>query len=209
MIISTFGDSFTFGQELLDRSNAWPYQLARKLNLKVINYSNPSASNDQITRLLLTADISEITVIAWSHYARREFSDSQGIFDIWPGLQLKSLSHVNYRDELVKYITMYHNDYYDYSCYLTKIILTQSYLKANNRKYIMLDAFGNVGWQRSEHSHLIKQIDTTYYLGWPNESMMEWTYGCSQGPGGHFLEDGHKIVAEKVYEYIRNLGWIS
>jgi hypothetical protein len=39
--------------------------------------------------------------------------------------------------------------------------------------------------------------------------MMEWTYRTPQGPGGHFLEQGHAIVADKIYEHIRNLSWIS
>jgi hypothetical protein len=56
---------------------------------------------------------------------------------------------------------------------------------------------------------LVNQIDSIYYLGWPNETMMEWTYGCSKGPGDHFLEQGHEVVANKIYEHIRHLGWIS
>jgi hypothetical protein len=38
--------------------------------------------------------------------------------------------------------------------------------------------------------------------------MMEWTYGSPQGPMGHFLEEGHAIVADKIYEHIRHLGWL-
>jgi hypothetical protein len=39
--------------------------------------------------------------------------------------------------------------------------------------------------------------------------MMEWTYKTPQGPAGHFLEEGHQKVAEKINEYIRNIGWVS
>jgi hypothetical protein len=38
--------------------------------------------------------------------------------------------------------------------------------------------------------------------------MMDWTYNTPKGPGGHFLEEGHAIVADKIYEHIRSLGWI-
>ena len=72
----------------------------------------------------------------------------------------------------------------------------------------MLDAFGNTK-SRELNVELDNQIDTTNYLGWPNESMMEWTYSAAQGPRGHFLEEGHAIVADKVYEHIRNIGWLS
>ena len=56
---------------------------------------------------------------------------------------------------------------------------------------------------------LPKQIDTKYFVGWPNEGMTEWTHGCKLGPRGHFLEDGHKKVTAKLYEHIRHLGWLS
>jgi len=56
---------------------------------------------------------------------------------------------------------------------------------------------------------LVSLVNTDYFLGWPNTGMMEWTYGAEQGPGGHFLEAGHKIVANQIYEHIRHLGWIS
>jgi hypothetical protein len=76
----------------------------------------------------------------------------------------------------------------------------------------MLDAFGNNKVRnkfKGKNQDLLDQIDTRRYLGWPNESMMEWTFRTPQGPRGHFLEDGHRIVADKIYEYIRHLGWIS
>jgi hypothetical protein len=88
------------------------------------------------------------------------------------------------------------------------IVLLQNFLKQHNKKYVMLDAFGNTKL-RHLNTELTKQIDTTYYLGWPAESMMEWTFGSDQGPNGHFLEKGHSIVADKIYEHIRHLGWIS
>ena len=39
--------------------------------------------------------------------------------------------------------------------------------------------------------------------------MIEWAEGCKKGPNGHFLEKGHQIVADRIYEHIRNLSWIS
>ena len=76
----------------------------------------------------------------------------------------------------------------------------------------MLDAFGNNNYRKNKYKKnntVVDQIDPTYYIGWPTTTMMEWTHGCSKGPGGHFLEQGHERVADKIYEHIRNLGWIS
>ena len=52
-------------------------------------------------------------------------------------------------------------------------------------------------------------INVNTYLGWPNMGMAEWTNGCERGPGGHFLDEGHQRVANKINEHIRNLGWLS
>ena len=71
----------------------------------------------------------------------------------------------------------------------------------------MLDTFNNNIYRKD--NEVSNQIDQTYYIGWPNETMMEWTYNTPQGPGGHFLEQGHEQVADKIYEYIRNLSWVS
>jgi hypothetical protein len=77
----------------------------------------------------------------------------------------------------------------------------------------MLDAFGNhLDSRRNnlQNLDLVQQINTDHFLGWPNESMMEWTKNCPTGdlwpiptgPGGHFLDQGHQIVAEKIYKKI-------
>ncbi len=33
---------------------------------------------------------------------------------------------------------------------------------------------------------------------------VEWAYGTPHGPGGHPLEQGHKQIAEKIYEACNN-----
>ena len=212
MKLLTVGDSFTYGEELENRSLAWPYLIANKSGWIVTNLAKPGKSKDFILRQVVeNIHDYDIVIIAWSHFARFEYSDEWGVYDIWPG-SLGNLfdGEVAYRKDIIDYVTKHHDDQYLYTQYLLDIILLQNYLKVNDKKYIMLDAFGNTKPNvRNLNTELAKQIDPTYYLGWPNQSMMEWTYGAPQGTGGHFLEEGHKIVAEKIYEYIRHLGWIS
>ena len=77
----------------------------------------------------------------------------------------------------------------------------ETFLKAHDKRYVMLSAFGVP----------IETTETfTNYLGWPNENMQTWTWNadCAKGPRGHFLEQGHEIVADKIYEYIRHLSWL-
>ncbi len=208
--ILTVGDSFTYGEELVDHNMVWPNRLANTLNAKVTNLGRPGKGNRSMIRnVVKNIECADLIIVAWSHYARIEFADNYGVYDTWPGNKgILFDGRLSYRHDLLKYITQYHNDEYLYRQYLLDIILLQNYLKSNNKNYLMLDAFGNTSL-RHESTDLLQQIDTTYYIGWPNETMMEWTFGCPVGPRGHFLEQGHQRVADKIYEHIRNLGWVS
>lgn len=210
MRLLTVGDSFTYGEELEDLTSAWPFILGKKLKYHVTNLALPSKSNNYMVRTVIE-NISDydIIIVAWSHFARSEYGDSRGTYDIWPGNQgTLFFGELGYRKNLIDYISRYYDDKYLYTEYLLNIILLQSFLSQHNRKYIMIDAFGNTK-ARNLNTSLNKLINTEYFLGWPMESMMEWTYGTAQGPNGHFLEQGHEIVAKKLYEYIRHLGWVS
>jgi hypothetical protein len=210
MRLLTVGDSFTYGEELTNLAAAWPNLVATVMGYELTNLAEPGIGNTRMIRHCVEQiDNYDIAIIAWSHYARTEFADEWGIFDIWPGSRgLSFTDKISYRKELIDYTTKYHNDEYLYTQHLINIILLQTFLKANNKKYIMLDAFGNTT-ARSLNLTMHNKVDSTNYIGWPNESMMEWTYRCPTGPRGHFLEQGHQRVADKIYEHIGNLGWVS
>jgi hypothetical protein len=207
MRLLTVGDSFTYGEELSDVSNSWPNVLSEMNGYELTNLAKSGTGNTSIVRNCIQhMDQYDIVIIAWSHFARIEFADEYGIYDTWPGHRgIIFNGNLEFRKKILTYITDYYDDNYLYNQYLINIILLQNYLKSNNKKYIMLDSFS----KNKIDNDLIKQIDKELFLGWPNETMMEWTYGCAQGPGGHFLEDGHRKVAEKINEHIRHLGWVS
>ena len=217
MRLLAVGDSFTYGEELADLSDAWPYLLSKQLDYEVTNMGQPGGGNTQMIRNVVeNCRAYDLIIIAWSHYARIEFADEYGVYDTWPGSRSKQLftSNTNHRNELTEYITRYHCDKYLYKQYLLNIVLIQQYLKLNNKKYIMLDSVRNHQGERQQSdtdisSAILTQIDTRYYLGWPNSPMVEWAWGTPKGPRGHFLEEGHQRVAKKINEHIRNLGWVS
>jgi hypothetical protein len=62
---------------------------------------------------------------------------------------------------------------------------------------------------RQTFDYLANAINKEKFMGWDEYGMAEITNGCKRGPGGHFLEEGHKKVANQLNEYIRNLGWLS
>jgi lysophospholipase L1-like esterase len=209
MRLLTVGDSFTYGEELSDLNNAWPFLLSNKLGYEILNLAKSGSGNTRMIRHAVEQiNNYDLIVIAWSHFARTELADENGFYDIWPGcstLPYKELS--SWRSDVIDYYSKHHNDEYLFNQYLINITLIQQYLKFNNKKYIMLDTFGNKNYRKN--NTVVNQIDPTYYVGWPTTTMMEWTYGTPRGPRGHFLEQGHEIVADKIYEYIRHLGWIS
>lgn len=212
MKILTLGDSFTYGEELENHLFAWPYLLANFTNSSVTNLAKPSKGNSFMAReCIINGKDYDLVIIAWSHYARIEFSDQQGTYDIWPGSNPDNFSYSNiaHRKELLTYITRHHSDEYLYNQYLINIITVQNYLKQNQIRYVLLDAFGNNEDRHLGNPQLQQQIDCEYYLGWPSETMMEWTYNTEQGDRGHFLDRGHRKVAEKINEHIRHLGWVS
>ena len=209
MKLLAVGDSFTFGEELSDVTDnvtsskfAWPELLASQLGWEVTNLAKPASGNTSMIRNIVNEIYNhDVFIIAWSHWARIEFADAIGTFDIWPGCSTLPYEQFSpHRKNAIDYVTRYHSDDYLIRQCLLNVELLETFLKYHKKKYIMLSAFGNP----------IKTNKTfTNYLGWPNESMMEWTYGTPRGPGGHFLEQGHAIVADKIYEHIRHLGWIS
>jgi len=208
------GDSFTWGEELLDRSFSWPSILGNKLNCSVDNMAKPGCGNTHMVRTVIeNINNYDLVIVAWSHFARTEFADNNGVFDIWPGHASGIFTNqLAYRSQLTEYMTRYHNDEYLYLQYLINIILLQTFFNQQDKKYLMIDAFGN-NYMDFIHVDKIKnfrdRVDSRYYVGWPNNTMMEMTYRSPQGPKGHFLEDGHKLVADKIYEHIRHLSWIS
>lgn len=210
MRLLTVGDSFTYGEELPDVIDnitpsklAWPQLLANRLGWEVTNLAKPASGNTRMIRTVVNEiNNHDVFVIAWSHWARIEFADDKGTYDIWPGCSpLPYRQHTPHREVAIDYITKHHSDQYLINQYLLNIKLLETFLKAHDKRYVMLSAFGVP----------IETTETfTNYLGWPNENMQTWTWNadCAKGPRGHFLEQGHEIVADKIYEYIRHLSWL-
>jgi hypothetical protein len=203
------GDSFTYGEELNDLTNAWPNLLTHRVGCELTNLSRPGSGNTRMVRHCIEqVNNYDIAIIAWSHFARTELSDENGFYDLWPGCNpLPHEEHSPWRKEIINYYSKHHNDDYLYRQYLLNIILIQNFFKANNKSYLMLDSFGNHQYtdRRSTNTDLFAQIDSKFYVGWPDTTMMEWTYGVEIGPRGHFLEHGHKIVADKIYKHMVDL----
>jgi Family of unknown function (DUF6071) len=221
MKLLAIGDSFTYGEELSDLNKSWPNRLGEKLGYAVINLGEPASSNDSIIRrlleyLLTRSDQVDLVVIGWSMLGRQEFADDVGHYSVWPGYSgnLFQQDGSVWRQGLVKYFNQYHNRQYYHVRYLEQVILVQNFLKSRNIKYIMMNVLENEYYRRGPTffwQRYFEEIDKNYFIGFDHSGMVEWTDAakCPKGPNGHFLDKGHELVADKIYEHIRNLGWLS
>jgi hypothetical protein len=215
-MIQAIGDSFTYGDELPSQELAWPTVLSKKLNIPVLNKGRPASGNKRMVKRAIDAviDKSQLIVIGWSDCNRQEFADNIGTYDLWAGRNYRAfqLEDPTHRINLIKYMTAYDTPEYYYANWLRQIILTQNLCKANNIPCVMFIACGAHESHKlyyKKYENLISAVDQTQFAHSMTESVAEWVYGTPHGPNGHPLENGHKIIAEKIYEHIRNKCWIS
>lgn len=217
MNILTVGDSFTYGEELDNITDAYPYRLAEKIGGNIVNLAKPGSGNKRMIRTVIeqvaAGNHLDLVIIGWSSPGRTEYADMDGQFDLWPGYSGKiHTEHQPWRMDLLEYINQYHSAEYIYQQYLLDIILMQNFLTQKGIRYIMLTTNASDYYHKiyfSKMQPLARQIDTTTFAGWPHTGMAEWTHGVKKGPNGHFLAAGHKIVAEEIYKHMQSLGWLS
>jgi phage anti-repressor protein len=214
IMLYTVGDSFTYGQELPNpEQQAWPVLLADRLGYRLINDGRPGVGNEYIVKQTIKAVAKykpELVVVAWTSCGRQEHADEWGAYDIWPGCSSRVFDEdpkLQYRKELIKYITVNNNAEHEYRRWLRQVILLQSFLQNHSIEYIMCNVFDNqhrFGKHYKDNQGYYELIDHTKFVGWPTDGFVEWAYDTPHGPGGHPLEQGHKQIAEKIYEACNN-----
>ena len=209
----TVGDSFTYGDELKDRYQAWSYKLADQLGYEVHNMGQSGCSNSSILRRTLeelAVNRYDLVIIGWTSPGRIEWKDDIGIaYDIWPGYPADSKFFQDHpwRTELLSFVGQHHNSAYLYEQYLIKVISLQSYFQANNIEYRMMnvkqkDYYRSAG--REPYDQLVSLVHIEKFIGWEKFGMSELTADCPRGPGHHPLEKGHERIANEIAKYIRN-----
>lgn len=207
------GDSFTYGDELTDHYQAWPYKLADSIGYEVHNMGQSGCGNNSILRRTLEELAHthyDLVVIGWSSPGRIEWKDGIGIpYDIWPGYPATGQFFTDHpwRVELLNYISEYHNEEYLYQQYLIKVISLQSYCQAHSIEYLMMDTRHNDYYRsvgKEMHKLLEKQIDSDRFVGFGQFGMSELTSNLPRGKGGHPLAQGHERIANELKKHIRN-----
>jgi hypothetical protein len=218
MNIVTFGDSFTYGEELSDTNNAWPAVLASMMGAGCNNLGTRAASNDEILRKLVThtmTDVESVYVVAWTFPGRQEYADATGHYSVWPGYEGKLFIATGefWRKEQCDYLSRHHDPVAMLVKYYQQVLLAQRYLESMGIKYVMLCVNENEFYknQYSLAADVLKEkINKHTFIDFGLAGMSEWIYAKYQGnlamgPKGHFLDDGHRVVAEKIYDtHFRN-----
>lgn len=216
MKVLALGCSFTRGSELQDAENtAWPSLLAKMLPAHVVNQAEYNGSNDMMFRKAMERDQDyDLVVVAWSEAHRMEVWLNDKIISARRRHPVGpfSVNH-NSAGQTLEWVRPFFANHYDEQYFLRRwlcqAVSLQDHFKLHGQRYLFLTAFGNEDSLTKHQGVLKSKIDTDRWIGWPGESIMSWTAGMPYGPYGHPLEQGHAVVADKIYEHIRNLGWVS
>jgi hypothetical protein len=209
----TVGDSFTYGDELDNPGiQAWPCQLAELLGYDVCNLGLSGASNTSIMRITLeelATNHYDLVIIGWTFPGRIEWKDQlEKHYNVWPGQVLEPDAWTEYpwRFDQIEYINRHHDSVYLYQMYLIHVISLQSYFRAHNIKYRMIDIthcnhYRDIG--SKQHANLEAKVDTKYFIGWGEFGIHELASDSPRGPRHHPLEQGHKQIAVEIYQRLQ------
>lgn len=209
----THGCSFTYGQELADPgSSSWPALLARKLDIELLNLAQPGYSNDLILQEIVTENINpkvgtprawdyqDLVIIGWTSHLRMGFVDDQSWYTVRPG----ATEHIKHRSTINELLVKTTNTDWLYQRWIQQVILAQEYLRNRHAHFLMFSVFDNLFHDKKRHK-LYEKVIPRHFVGWPREQMVDWTYGCPDGPEGHPLERGHAKTADKIYQALQEL----
>ena len=180
------GDSFTYGEELANPlTDAWPMLIDGFVD----NVAGPGFSNDAIVN----------TTVRWIEHDLRNEIDRAIIAWTTPhrievnGKHLTPTSHRKY-GSICDQVFLDWNEEWAIEKFFNQVALLSSYLDSKGIPSIFVRTF---------------DVPGSTIGNWVDGSMVEWIADCPKGSGGHPLELGHQLIAEKINEHIRDIGWFS
>lgn len=208
----TIGDSWTFGDELLNPGvQSWPVLLSQKLDCKLVNEASPGASNDWMFR----------KIIEWS-CVQKDLNDDVVIvgWSVPDRYEEKFKFNIDYK-KMKKYFYISELLYYRSVCYMVSL---QEFLKSKNIKYLFFNPWYDIlecelslinqrhleskvkSKSKKEYyiknltiGEIIKEIDTKFCIG-PFVKKYEKEYNVSKIVPKHPNVEEHKTMAMFIEE---------
>lgn len=224
MKILVLGDSFSFGSELSDlpvvefgphgndywdpvsmqnkfveaSQLSWPSVLAKIMDCEVTNLSLPGGSNDRIFRLAVKHTVwrsFDVIICAWTAPDRIDITSN--------GKDLAIGLHQNWH-RTFPWIKEFMHLHWDAARSdinsVTKILALQSFFSQQQQKYLYVKSF-DFRFASAARS-MAQHLDLTHCVDWQS-SLVEWAAGYDFGPHGHFLEQGHCAVAQRMAQELQ------
>jgi hypothetical protein len=227
-MLLSFGCSHTYGDDLEDKSDAWPYQLGKLAGVDVVNMAMSGNSNEHMLNQMMHSclDNSDLIVIAWTYKSRRTFYRTDTNHHVNFNIHLRHEMYGN-RPEFKDFGKLLYgywmNDLQTLKDWLHQILWAQAWLKSTNKRYIMLNATSNdlsaflsEDWsgfpffhsmddqQISESRGVIKRyvdlIDRSSYYELLDYAIDNQDFNV--GATGHLLEDGHRDTADRIHRFL-------
>jgi len=206
MILYVNGDSNSIGAELKDKTQAWPYLLAKQLGLTLVNDAKGGGSNPRILRtvgnfITHTNTKDMFVVIGWTSWEREEWQQGNVYYDVNagghdslpPDLKLKYKTWVLDQNHITRevksqaaheHIHKLHREY-----------------KEKNVRHLFFNAL-------MPFLHSGKQYDwNSNFLGpYDNELSYYWylkKHGWTPTKNNHHTEEAQQVWANVLYNYIQ------
>lgn len=227
MTILVIGDSISFGLELPDLPTrhaglfgkdywdvnteqilpmgpsqlAWPQLVATALGQDVENLSQVGGSNQRIHRLAVSQSLEKsysLIICAWTTVTRFEVAYRGQSCPVTAG---------NPKWDWVK---NYYADHYDENLeidrFYANLLTLQSFFKQRNQPYLFVRALSdNLKFQKPIVKQMSSLVDQSHCEFW-NESMSAFCKKAKVpfGPGSHFLEQGHQLIADRIVNFLKD-----
>ena len=218
MTILTLGDSFTFGAELSDLPNpvagffgddyydkstnqvikmapsnqAWPALLATQLKQTVDNHSVIGGSNSRIFRRAISDSSQKnysLVICAWTELSRIDIA--------YQNKECPAAANNPKWPWIKNYFADHYSEFQEQQRFLAQMLALQSYFKLRQLPYLFIKALP-IKFS-TDLNHMYNQLDLDRCVSW-NSSMTMLTAGLPRGAHGHFLEAGHEVVADVIFE---------
>lgn len=200
-------------------SHSWPAVLKRIIgdpDCEIINLSEPGSGNHRISMRLIEwlsieHDVDEnsnlLVIVGWSSPER---------FDVWSDINQRWSTFYPSEPDLSTASSIYYKHMQSvkesYQRYFGQIIMLQRMLNDLGIKHAMFNSISDISFGKRFLGPFERFIDFEKIF---DQSMLGLgiSAGCKTGPGMHFLEDGHRLWAEKMADFLGmlypNLGFFN